>query len=255
MPYTLNGFGTKYYGKREPAEDGSYITTLWITGLYVPVLPLGSYRVLPVGAGSNYIVHRSQSYQVLRVPLCWEQVWHVYMIGAPILVIIGAFVWSGVKKDRVKDSIHTRMQVAGNEIDAAQVATEKLEGPCLGRLKGSKQDTKKDFASLRDDLHNLCAPVVPAIDAYLTKVGRMEGLIGEGLSGSALGENERNAFSAYRSIWGIRRHQAEETRQIVHCLEDFSSDCYGSVAPIGAAMEKEDKQVCSLLASVNEKCE
>jgi hypothetical protein len=83
----------------------------------------------------------------------------------------------------------------------------------------------------------------------------MEGLIGEGLSGSALGENERNAFSAYRSIWGIRRHQAEETRQIVHCLEDFSSDCYGSVAPIGAAMEKEDKQVCSLLASVNEKCE
>ena len=43
MPYTFNGFGTKYYGRREAAEDGSYVTTMWITALYVPILPLGSY--------------------------------------------------------------------------------------------------------------------------------------------------------------------------------------------------------------------
>jgi hypothetical protein len=74
MPYTLNGFGTTYYGHRDPAEDGSYVTTLWITALYVPILPLGSHRVLPVGNGTNWVVHRSQGYQARTVPLCWEQV-------------------------------------------------------------------------------------------------------------------------------------------------------------------------------------
>ena len=29
--YTFNGCGTRFYGEREPAKDGSYITTEWIT--------------------------------------------------------------------------------------------------------------------------------------------------------------------------------------------------------------------------------
>src|SRR6202035_1076193 len=62
MPYTFNGFGTKYYGQREPGEDGSYVTTLWVTALWIPLLPLGSYRVRPVGKGTNWVVHSSQSY-------------------------------------------------------------------------------------------------------------------------------------------------------------------------------------------------
>jgi len=49
MPYRINGFGTAYYGKRDRAEDGSYITTQWVTALWVPIVPLGSYRVLPIG--------------------------------------------------------------------------------------------------------------------------------------------------------------------------------------------------------------
>jgi hypothetical protein len=97
MPYTLNGFGTRYYGKREPGADGSYITSLWVTALYLPLVPLGSYRVLPVGQGTNYVVHRSQSYRVMKVPMCWEQIWRTYMISAPILLIIGLFVWSNSK--------------------------------------------------------------------------------------------------------------------------------------------------------------
>ena len=93
MPYSVNGFGTKYYGHRESAEDGSYITTLWITALFVPIVPLRSYRVLPVGKGTNLVIHQRQNYRVLRVPLCWEQVWNVYLIGAPILVILGWIIW------------------------------------------------------------------------------------------------------------------------------------------------------------------
>jgi hypothetical protein len=98
MPHSVNGFGTRYYGRREEALDGSYVTTVWITVLYIPILPLRSYRVLAVGKSFNVIIHRSQQFKAVRVPLCWEQVWHVYMISAPILLIIGWLIWSSAKK-------------------------------------------------------------------------------------------------------------------------------------------------------------
>ena len=80
MPFTLNGFGTKYYGKRFPAEDGSYVTTMWMTALWVPVVPIGSYRVRPVGTGTNVVIHSSQNYQVVAVPMCWPQVRNVICV-------------------------------------------------------------------------------------------------------------------------------------------------------------------------------
>jgi hypothetical protein len=253
MPYTLNGFGTKYYGKREKAGDGSYITTMWITALYIPVLPVGSYRVKPVGEGTNYVVHRSQSYQVARVPLCWEQIWHVYMIGAPILLLVGGFAWSEMKKDRANDAFHAQVHTMLNEIDAAQTEAERLESNCVQPLKGS--DPKKDFESLHNNLRDRCVPLPPAIDAYVAKVGGMQKLIGEGLALNSLPEVERNQMRAYQTVWNVRRHQADETRQIAVCLGDLTHDCYAGIAPLDAAMANEDKQVCSLLATINQKCQ
>jgi hypothetical protein len=200
-------------------------------------------------------VHRSQNYQVIKVPLCWEQVWHVYMIGAPILLIIGGFAGTEIRKDRAKTSLHSQMDVTGTEIDTAQITVQRLEGECLRLLKASRQDNTKDSAGVHDELHDKCAPVVPAIDVYLGKVGKMQALIGAGLSGKVLDENERSRYATYQTIWGIRRNQATETRRIAVCLQDFSRECYAGVAPLADAMGKEDKEVCSLLASVNQKCE
>jgi hypothetical protein len=42
-----NGIGTRVYGKRDFRTDGSFITTKWITFLWVPLIPLGSMRVRP----------------------------------------------------------------------------------------------------------------------------------------------------------------------------------------------------------------
>src|SRR5580704_19504675 len=109
MPFTFNGCGTRFYGERERAEDGSYITTEWITFIYVPLLPIRSYRVLPVGEGTNILIHRSQSYQTMRVPLCWAQVRNVYFILSPIVLLLVSFNWSDiqtwVKDDVPKSSI------------------------------------------------------------------------------------------------------------------------------------------------------
>ncbi len=47
---SMNGIGTRVYGKREFRTDGSFVTTKWITFLWVPLLPLRSMRVKPLEA-------------------------------------------------------------------------------------------------------------------------------------------------------------------------------------------------------------
>lgn len=78
MPFTLNGCGTKYYGRRDMAPDGSYVTTEWIVLAYVPLIPVGSFQVLPQGS-SYYIVGRSTQYLVRRVSLNWKQIRNTYV--------------------------------------------------------------------------------------------------------------------------------------------------------------------------------
>jgi hypothetical protein len=254
MPYTLNGFGTRYYGRREPAEDGSYVTTLWITALYIPVLPLGSYRVLPVGQGTNYVVHSSQTYRVLRVPLCWEQVWRIYMVGAPILIIVGWLIASIAKEDRQKESLHSRLSAAGREINTASLAALKVKDPCLA-LFNSPETPKKKLATLSPELHDRCAPWAPAEDAYIANIDRYQQIVREGLTASFIENNERSQLNTVQRIWTIRRHQGEESKQIALCMTNLSHDCYEGIFPMQDTMKKEDDQVCSLLASIDEKCE
>jgi len=46
MPRSANGTGTMWYGHALQAPDGSYVVTEWITLFWVPLVPLGSRRVL-----------------------------------------------------------------------------------------------------------------------------------------------------------------------------------------------------------------
>lgn len=83
MPYSFQGIGTTYFGRREKASDGSYITTEWISFLWCPLVPLRSFRVKPTGeTDSTYLVvymSSSEKYYVRRVPLNLRQVRNVYL--------------------------------------------------------------------------------------------------------------------------------------------------------------------------------
>jgi predicted Zn-dependent protease len=59
MPYTLNGFGTMYYGRRDQSvvqgtcssckrltRLSSYETREWVCAVYIPLIPLKKYRIL-----------------------------------------------------------------------------------------------------------------------------------------------------------------------------------------------------------------
>ena len=45
---TINGIGTKLYGKKSISADGSYQTIKWFVFLHLPIIPLKTYRVLEV---------------------------------------------------------------------------------------------------------------------------------------------------------------------------------------------------------------
>lgn len=45
---SVNGTGTRVYGKRDFRTDGSFVTTKWITFLWIPLIPLRSMRVKPL---------------------------------------------------------------------------------------------------------------------------------------------------------------------------------------------------------------
>ena len=93
MPATISGIGTKYYGDSDRTADGSYVTTEWLVFLYVPVVPVGSYRVLPTGKSLNAVVFSSKEYQAQRVPIHWRQVRETYVgVLRATLIAIGVFV-------------------------------------------------------------------------------------------------------------------------------------------------------------------
>jgi tetratricopeptide (TPR) repeat protein len=52
--YTLNGFGTRLVGEYQPADDGTYVATLWIALLFLPVWPLTAYLVQPAEQGKGW---------------------------------------------------------------------------------------------------------------------------------------------------------------------------------------------------------
>ena len=88
MPYSFMGFGTRYYGRRDPGTDGSFVTTEWIVMAMTPILPVRSVRVVsrgePQSSGRFPVVGFSRQYIVKPASLNWRQILNVYCAGAAI---------------------------------------------------------------------------------------------------------------------------------------------------------------------------
>lgn len=82
MPTNIVGFGTMFIGERDYTFDGSFVTTEFVTVLYVPVVPLRSFRAVETSNSFRWLGSRAgyakTSYRVQRLPLCWRQVGAVY---------------------------------------------------------------------------------------------------------------------------------------------------------------------------------
>lgn len=102
MPYTINATGTTYYGRALKAADGSYVVTEWIVLLGLPVLPLGSKRVLYQSYESRWRGGVTR-YKVIPVPIYWPQIAWGYAITAGVLS--GLWLMGSYRADWVSDNI------------------------------------------------------------------------------------------------------------------------------------------------------
>jgi hypothetical protein len=189
VPFTFNGCGTRYYGERDRDEDGSYVTTLWITFVWVPILPLASYRVIPTNESFNALVYRSEGFRVKDSPLCWPQIGNVYLTVGPILVIAVLLSWANARgwlngRKSVLHNPRAELQTASELPAAAKEAplTRKESNEACGAVLKLETST---FAKL--DLHTRLSGIVK--ESAFTQEELEEG-------GSA-GQLEQDAFNAY----------------------------------------------------------
>lgn len=94
MPRSVNGVGTKFYGRAEERADGTYITTKWFIFFYVPLIPLRSYRVKRIDEGGFFA---NKLYQTQEVGRCWPQIRKTYAVGAATVVVFVLILYGLVK--------------------------------------------------------------------------------------------------------------------------------------------------------------
>ncbi|MBW2731768.1 MAG: hypothetical protein JRH20_05200 [Deltaproteobacteria bacterium] len=85
---TLNGFGMSIYGNRDQRADGTFVTTRYLTGLFVPLMPLDAYRVANAEKQGTY-------YFIGKVPLgAVTKAWRLLVVLALVLVPTGLWAQS-----------------------------------------------------------------------------------------------------------------------------------------------------------------
>jgi hypothetical protein len=93
MAWSLNGCGTMFYGQRDYRADGTYVTTEWVTAIYIPLIPLRSLRVRYEGPGENRFpigFGPTDSYAVFqKTSPNWRQVLSTYSV---IVLPVGALI-------------------------------------------------------------------------------------------------------------------------------------------------------------------
>ncbi len=129
---TLNGVGARIYGasERNP-QDGTYITTLYFTVLYIPIFPLGQYLVRKADRKRFAFFGKVPLSESLR---WWRKLWGVGLAVAAVAIAIA--VGSASKHSTVHlingFDVPVEVSAAGRRVlvpPSSQVAVEWPSGP------------------------------------------------------------------------------------------------------------------------------
>ena len=69
---TINGIGTKLYGKKKIASDGSYQAIKWFVFIYMPIFPLKTYRVLEMQSFSSLNQEKDKAIEYKMFPINFD---------------------------------------------------------------------------------------------------------------------------------------------------------------------------------------
>jgi len=112
--FTLNGCGVSLHGSRDKSPDGSHVATTYVTLVFIPLLPLASYRVVPQG---------NRSYLFLgRVPVWKPLQYYRWALVAAALVGLAALA-----VDAWRESPTHRYAIALEKAQAAEKAGRASE--------------------------------------------------------------------------------------------------------------------------------
>ena len=96
MPSSFNGIGTRYYGRADPSDTDTYTATEWIVFLWIPILPLRSWRVAARRKGKDSLLFSDEEFYVKPAPLNLRQVALGYLCTM-MVVAVPLAVWLLVK--------------------------------------------------------------------------------------------------------------------------------------------------------------
>jgi hypothetical protein len=179
MPYSVNGCGTTFYGRRDKEPDGSYVATEWIVLIHIPILPLRSLRVLPVGS-EGFLLSRSEKYLTKDVPLNIPQVISTYLIvWLPIAIMAGFIAVPAImehmdyvarEKARTDAIADQNARLSAELKDASQCLEREHYEACLDVLHTTltavyatkDEELRAKWKSLRDRV------IQAAMDRYVT---------------------------------------------------------------------------------------
>jgi hypothetical protein len=81
--HTINGCGTSLHGNAEEDKSNcTYIATLFITLVFIPIFPLASYLVMPAQSGGWYFLRKVPLNRTMRL---WRQLTAACLIAAACL--------------------------------------------------------------------------------------------------------------------------------------------------------------------------
>ena len=81
--FNFNGCGATYYGECDFSSDGSYISTLWLTVIHFPILPLSSAVLLDADKRGEIA-----SFNEVKIPLCYPQVIRTWLYALSLALPI-----------------------------------------------------------------------------------------------------------------------------------------------------------------------
>jgi hypothetical protein len=121
--FTLNGFGTGLYGKRDERDDGWYIATYCICALFIPVFPITAYRVRHAGGNSYQFVAREALSPLARA-------WQLAVVAAVVLGIgwggVSSYLASPARKAKVALEEAQKIEARGDREGALERYTALL---------------------------------------------------------------------------------------------------------------------------------
>ena len=152
---TINGFGFMLYGNSDfDQESQSYATTHYLTALFVPIVPLGRYRVVNTG---------DKHYRFLgKLPFRKAERWHLGIGLAVVAILVLIFINSS---DNTK--AYTPPTAAYSNSGTADSGSEKPE---LAELRQRIDEGRAQIATIETRLK----PVTDELDTLNARIKPLE---------------------------------------------------------------------------------